>query len=54
MAPRKPVVNKEAQRASATKQGDNDNRVVKRPTRGYHRFKNGILNVTPKGVEKAL
>jgi hypothetical protein len=31
-----------------------DSRVVKRPARGYHRFKNGMLNVTPKGGEKEL
>lgn len=24
---------------------------VKRPARGYHTFRNGMLNVTPKGVE---
>lgn len=29
-------------------------RVAKRPTRGFHRFKNGMLNVTPKGGERAL
>jgi hypothetical protein len=29
-------------------------RVVKRPARGFHRFRSGILNVTPKGNEKEL
>jgi hypothetical protein len=29
-------------------------RVVKRPARGYHRFRNGILNVVPKGGEKKV
>lgn len=24
---------------------------VKRPARGYHTFRNGMLNVTPKGFE---
>jgi hypothetical protein len=28
--------------------------VVKRPARGFHRFRNGILNVTPKGGEMEL
>jgi hypothetical protein len=31
-----------------------EDRVVKRPARGYHRFRNGIINVTPKGEEKEL
>jgi hypothetical protein len=31
-----------------------DDRVVKRPARGFHRFRSGILNVTPKGGEKEL
>ncbi|KAH3989403.1 hypothetical protein HBI25_120030 [Parastagonospora nodorum] len=31
-----------------------NDRVVKRPARGFHRFRNGILNVTPKGGELEL
>ncbi|KAL1795152.1 hypothetical protein ACET3X_006968 [Alternaria dauci] len=31
-----------------------DNKVVKRPARGYHKFRNGLLNVAPKGDEKEL
>ncbi|KZM18533.1 uncharacterized protein EKO05_0002345 [Ascochyta rabiei] len=31
-----------------------DSKVVKRPARGYHKFRSGILNVAPKGGEKAL
>jgi hypothetical protein len=27
---------------------------VKRPARGYHRFRNGILNVAPKKGEKEM
>jgi hypothetical protein len=27
---------------------------VERPARGYHKFKNGMLNVTPKGSETEL
>lgn len=27
---------------------------VKRPARGFHRFRNGMLNVTPKGGEKEM
>ncbi|KAH9873836.1 hypothetical protein IAQ61_004463 [Plenodomus lingam] len=30
------------------------NKVIKRPARGYHKFRNGILNVKPKGGEKAI
>ncbi|KAF3046586.1 hypothetical protein E8E12_011070 [Didymella heteroderae] len=29
-------------------------RVTKRPARGFHRFRNGILNVVPKGAEKDI
>ncbi|EUC47672.1 hypothetical protein COCMIDRAFT_77468, partial [Bipolaris oryzae ATCC 44560] len=29
-------------------------KVVKRPARGYHTFRNGMLNVTPKGREKDI
>ncbi|KAF2830992.1 hypothetical protein CC86DRAFT_272702, partial [Ophiobolus disseminans] len=31
-----------------------DGRIAKRPARGYHRFKNGMLNITPKGHEREL
>ncbi|KAH4935014.1 hypothetical protein HBI79_080140 [Parastagonospora nodorum] len=31
-----------------------NDRVVKRPARGFHRFRNGMLNVTPKGGELEL
>ncbi|KAH7408273.1 hypothetical protein DE146DRAFT_629203 [Phaeosphaeria sp. MPI-PUGE-AT-0046c] len=31
-----------------------NDRVIKRPARGYHTFKNGALNVTPKGTEKDI
>ncbi|KAH7076491.1 hypothetical protein BKA63DRAFT_593897 [Paraphoma chrysanthemicola] len=33
---------------------DGKARVVKRPSRGFHRFRGGMLNVTPKGGEKEL
>lgn len=29
-------------------------RVIKRPARGFHRFRSGILNVMPKGAEKSM
>jgi hypothetical protein len=29
-------------------------RTVKRPAHGYHKFRNGMLNVTPKGSEIEL
>lgn len=37
-----------------TKQPVKTGRVVKRPARGFHRFRNGIMNVMPKGGEKEL
>jgi hypothetical protein len=33
---------------------DTNARVSKRPARGFHRFRSGMLNVTPKGGEKEL
>jgi hypothetical protein len=41
-----PTPNKESKKC--------EDRVVKRPARGFHKFRNGILNVTPKGGEKEL
>jgi hypothetical protein len=53
MAPRKPaVVDPKSKKTSTAKQGNG--RIVKRPARGYHTFKNGMLNVTPKGGEKDM
>ncbi|KAF1840524.1 uncharacterized protein K460DRAFT_411107 [Cucurbitaria berberidis CBS 394.84] len=58
MAPHRPVADERARRAkkvattsTTTKRAD---KVVKRPARGYHKFRNGMLNVTPKGGEKEL
>ncbi|KAI8940334.1 hypothetical protein NX059_004027 [Plenodomus lindquistii] len=31
-----------------------EHKVAKRPSRGYHKFRNGLLNVTPKGSEKDI
>ncbi|KAF2030008.1 hypothetical protein EK21DRAFT_66407 [Setomelanomma holmii] len=33
--------------------GDSNARISRRPARGFHRFRSGVLNVTPKGAEKA-
>ncbi|KAF2132696.1 hypothetical protein P153DRAFT_354172 [Dothidotthia symphoricarpi CBS 119687] len=52
MAPRKEAIDEKSKKNSAAKK--TENRVVKRPARGYHKFKNGMLNVTPKGGEKEL
>ncbi|XP_014558460.1 hypothetical protein COCVIDRAFT_36223 [Bipolaris victoriae FI3] len=55
MAPQKPATNDKAQKAKKTstdKQSKDE--VVKRPARGYHTFRNGMLNVTPKGGEKDI
>jgi hypothetical protein len=40
------------QKPKAAKQSNDC--VAKRPARGFHRFKNGMLNVTPKGGEREL
>jgi hypothetical protein len=50
MAPRI-TVTKKANKAAPKK---SDDRIAKRPARGYHTFKNGMPNVTPKGVEDDL
>ncbi|KAJ8112074.1 hypothetical protein OPT61_g5473 [Boeremia exigua] len=47
MAPRKPTTTAKPARESTA----SPNKVVKRPARGYHRYKNGLLNVAPKGGE---
>jgi hypothetical protein len=52
MAPKKPSGDAQVKKkAPARKMED---RVVKRPARGYHKFRNGMLNVTPKGQEEDL
>lgn len=55
MAPQKPAANDKAPKAkkSPTDKQSKD-KVVKRPARGYHTFRNGMLNVTPKGGEKDM
>ncbi|KAF3051540.1 hypothetical protein E8E11_008995 [Didymella keratinophila] len=51
MAPRKPTATaKPAQKRTTGK----SHKIVKRPAHGYHTYKNGLLNVTPKGDEKEL
>ncbi|KAI4613174.1 hypothetical protein J4E83_007586 [Alternaria metachromatica] len=52
MAPRKTAAGDKAPKAPVTKKSAN--KVIKRPARGYHKFRNGLLNVTPKGDEKKL
>jgi len=52
MAPRKTAAGDKAPKAPATKKSAD--KVIKRPARGYHKFRNGLLNVTPKGGEKEL
>jgi hypothetical protein len=52
MAPCKPTADKKP-RALPTVKKSND-RVIKRPARGFHRFRDGTLNMTPKGGEKEL
>ncbi|KAF1932426.1 uncharacterized protein M421DRAFT_403295 [Didymella exigua CBS 183.55] len=51
MAPRKPTATAKPAKKGIASQSKN---VVKRPVRGYHKYKNGLLNVTPKGDEKDL
>ncbi|KAH6878871.1 hypothetical protein BKA58DRAFT_466490 [Alternaria rosae] len=52
MAPRKTATSDKAPKAAVTKK--TTDKVIKRPARGYHKFRNGLLNVTPKGGEKEL
>jgi hypothetical protein len=52
MAPRKAVAEKKTRDASTIKKSGD--RVIKRPARGFHRFRDGMLNVSPKGSEKEL
>jgi len=37
-----------------TQKPKNGDRIVERPARGYHKFRNGLLNVTPKGGEMEM
>ncbi|KAA8617144.1 hypothetical protein PtrSN002B_008404 [Pyrenophora tritici-repentis] len=41
-------------KATAANKAGSKDKVVKRPARGYHKFKNGLFNVTPKRSEKEL
>ncbi|CAN9346453.1 unnamed protein product [Alternaria alternata] len=55
MAPRKTTAGDKipkAKKASIIKKSED--KVIKRPARGYHKFRNGLLNVAPKGDEKEL
>ena len=51
MAPRKPTATAKPVKKRTTNES---NKVTNRPARGYHKYKNGLLNVTPKGDEKEL
>jgi hypothetical protein len=51
MAPRKPTVTAETSKKKPVKK---TNRVVKRPARGYSKYKNGFLNVTPTSKEMEM
>jgi hypothetical protein len=51
MAPRKPTANADT---SKKKPVNETNRVVKRPARGYSKYKNGFLNVTPTDKEMEM
>jgi hypothetical protein len=53
MAPCKSIAEDKAQHADNVKKSNG--RVIKRPARGFHRFRDGTLNMTPKlGTEKEL
>jgi hypothetical protein len=49
MAPSKP---KQSTKAKPVNRVSDDARVAKRPQRGFHRFKDGSLNVAPKSKEE--
>jgi hypothetical protein len=53
MKPHAPTAGKKRAHDNVESSTDNEN-AGKRPARGYHRFKNGVLNVAPKGGEKEL
>lgn len=40
--------------SAQAKKAEKEHKFIKRPLRGYHKFKNGLLNVTPKGGEKEV
>jgi hypothetical protein len=52
MAPHQAATAAKAKKTAAVKQSKD--KVVKRLARGYHTFRNGTLNVTPKGGEKDM
>jgi hypothetical protein len=54
MAPRKTAAAKKAPAVKMSEVKKSEDKVVKRPARGFHKFRNGMLNVTPKGAEKEL
>ena len=54
MAPRKTTTDKVAKTKKAATARKSEDKVVKRPARGYHKFRNGLLNVTLNGGEKEL
>ncbi|KAF2831381.1 hypothetical protein CC86DRAFT_138684 [Ophiobolus disseminans] len=53
MAPNKKT-NTTARSKKPTIKQSGDSVVKRKPARGFHRFRSGILNVTPKGAEKEL
>lgn len=53
MAPTAKMKTADPKPTTASKSKGRD-RIVKRRARGFHRFRNGMLNVTPKGGEKEL
>ncbi|KAF3051539.1 hypothetical protein E8E11_008935 [Didymella keratinophila] len=52
MAPVKQIHQTQLSTANAASAGAY--RVIKRPARGFHRFRSGILNVVPKGAERSI
>jgi hypothetical protein len=52
MAPKKPSGDAKVKKKAPAR--EKEDRVVKRPARGYHKFRNGMLNVTSKGQEEDL
>jgi hypothetical protein len=54
MAPRQTTTDKLAKTKKAPAVKKSEDKVVKQPARGYHKSRNGLLNVTLKGGEKLL
>lgn len=54
MEPAESSVNGVTAEAKKSLPQEREVKTIRRPARGYHKFRNGLLNVTPKGSEKEV